>query len=250
MFDVDRKKRIMSYLTVVETASPAQIQSVMGASLSTIRRDLRQMENEGLVLRSHGYVQLASLPGAPMEPSHAEEKRRIGQAAAALVQDGDTIFLGSGTTCTYLGRYLSEKKDLTIMTNNFDVVLDLTRFQNFRVSILGGEVQVEPGYVETMDEYTILILKRLYFDKVFVTVNGIDFKYGYSILKQLQLNLYQHLLDNCKDFYCLADSSKFNKRTYVRFCGIDDIHKIVTTAEAAQTFHNRFAEARIQVVSG
>ena len=53
------------------------------------------------------------------------------------------------------------------------------------------------------------ILKRLYFDKVFVTVDGIDFEFGYSIRKQLQLSLFQHLLRNSKEFYCLANAAKF-----------------------------------------
>ena len=101
-----------------------------------------------------------------------------------------------------------------------------------------------------MDEYTMQLLKRLYFDKVFVTVNGIDLEFGYSIRMQLQLSLFQHLLRNSKAFYCLADASKFDKRAYVQFCSIDAIPKLVTSREMPPAYAERYAQNGVEVICG
>lgn len=250
MFQAEREKCILQHLSQTRIATPAQIQVLTGSSIATVRRDLNAMESRGLVRRSHGYVQLPKSAIVPSTPDHLAEKERIAASAAAQIHDGDTIFLGSGTTCSCLAKRLQGKKDLTIMTINLDVVSDLIQLKNVKLSILGGEVRVETGYLETMDEYTIQTLKRLYFDKVFVTVNGIDFEFGYSIRLQLQLSLFQYLLRNSKEFYCLADASKFNKRTYLQFCSIDAIHKIVTTSDVQSAYADQFAQHGIDVICG
>lgn len=252
MYQAERESRILEYLSRNRITSPAQLQSVTGSSLATVRRDLNNLESRGMVHRSHGYVQLcAATPTSPPSlPSHMDEKERIACAAAEEIHDGDIIFLGSGTTCTCLARHLQGKKNLTIMTINLDVTHELTQLEGVNLSLLGGEVRVEDGYMETLDEYTLQLLKRLYFDKVFVTVNGIDFEFGYSIRMQLQLTLFQHLLRNSKAFYCLADSSKFNKRTYVQFCPINAISKLVTTREVQATYADLFEQIGIEVICG
>ena len=250
MFQVEREKCILECLTRERIVSPARIQELTESSIATVRRDLNALEQRGLVVRSHGYVQLSDTSLKPAQPSHIDEKERIAIAAAAQIQDGDTLFLSSGTTCSCLARHLQGKRDLHIVTINLDVAQDLARLPGASVSLLGGEVRVEQGYVETMDEYTIQILERLYFDKVFATVNGIDFKYGYSIRLQLQLTLYQHLLQNSREFYCLADSSKFNKRTYMQFCPINAIRHVITTEEVRQKYAAQFAQNNIHVIAG
>ena len=254
MFYPERERLMLSHLAGVSMATPAQLQAVTGASIATVRRDLNEMQARGLVKRSHGCVQLAAAAPRPEPsvPAHLDEKARIAVAAASMVNDGDTIFLSSGTTCTQLARQLPGKKDLRIMTINLDVMdvlRDLIVNDGATVSILGGEIKVEDGYVETLDEYTLELLRRLYFDKVFVTVNGIDFEYGYSIMKQLQYSLFQHLLDNSKDFFCLADSSKFEVRTYMHFCPITAIRSVITTREVKARYAAQFAERGIRVIT-
>ena len=250
MFQSERERRIVDILKGSRIASPAQLQSSVGTSIATIRRDLNTMEDKGLITRHHGYVQLTKTPTAAYIPTNLEEKQRIAKAAAEQIHDGDILFLGSGTTCTCLAHCLKDKKDLTIMTINLNVVDELIKLDGVKLSLLGGEVRVETGYIETLDEYTINSLTRLYFDKVLITVDGIDFEYGYSIRKQLQLSLFQHLLENSKDFYCLADATKFNRRTYMQFCPFDAIKKIVTTRDVQKKYEHEFSKQGIQVVSG
>ncbi|MEG0936322.1 MAG: hypothetical protein RSJ41_12225, partial [Clostridia bacterium] len=87
----------------------------------------------------------------------------------------------------------------------------------------------------------------LYFDKVFITVNGIDFDAGYSILKQKQLPLYHHLLENSANFYVMADSTKFGRRAFVHLCDMSAIAHIVTTRAIRDKYREAFDKYAIQV---
>ena len=248
MFRIEREKIILDRLKE-GVAKPSELAALTGASDVTIRRDLILMEQRKLIRRAHGCAQLYD-SASPADQGAARaygEKERVARIAAEHVRDGDNIFLGAGTTCTLLAKYLKEKKNLTVMTPNLDAVSELSRTKSIRVSILGGEVQVETNYVETLDEYILAILHRLYFDKVFITVNGIDFSYGCSILKQKQLPLYHHLLKNAAEFYVIADSTKFDRRAFVRMCEMDAIHKIVTTRAVRERYTEEFERLGIEV---
>ena len=116
--------------------------------------------------------------------------------------------------------------------------------------LLGGDVHVGSNYIETLDEYTIESLRRLYFDKVFLTVNGVDLEYGYSINSRLQPPLYRHLLDNSRDFYLLADRHKFGKRAFAYFCAIDRIANVVTNPETDGRYLAFYRSSGVNVYTG
>ena len=175
MFQIEREKAILESLKDGKVAKPKDLCELTGASDVTIRRDLRRLEKRGLIRRWHGCAQIAGGESAwfPAAGMASPEKERVARIAAQLVCDGDNIFLGAGTTCTALARFLRQHKNLSVMTPNLDAALELTRTSSVHVTILGGEVQVETNYIETLDEYTLAFLQRFYFDKTFITVNGI-----------------------------------------------------------------------------
>lgn len=253
MFRVEREKIVLDRLQNGDAVSPKELAALTGASEVTIRRDLCLLEERGLIRRWHGCAQLAGVEESAWAKSSAgrsyAEKEEVARIAAEHVNDGDNIFLGAGTTCTLLARHLKQKKNLTVMTPNLDAVMELKHIKSVRVSILGGEVQVETNYVETLDEYILAVLYRLYFDKSFITVNGIDFDYGYSILKQQQLPLYHHLMENSATFYVIADSGKFNRRAFVHLCEMDAVKNVVTSRRVRERYAAEFASRGIDVFS-
>lgn len=251
MYRIEREAIILERLKAGDVVKLTDLAELTRASDVTIRRDLSRLEARGLVERSHGCARLAGREGTAAHDRAHAEKEVVARIAATLVQDGDHIFLGAGTTCTLLARHLhSEKKHLMVMTTNLDAVTELTRAKSTnRVSILGGEVQVETNYVETLDEYTLAVLQRLYFDKVFITVNGIDFDHGHSILKQQQLPLYHHLMAQSAAFYVIADSRKFGRRAFVHLCDIDAVRHIVTVRRMRDRHRQAFERHGIEAIT-
>lgn len=258
MYASEREERILDYLGTHGVTPTAVLQEVTGSSIATVRRDLNALSSRGLIVKTHGAARLnRDRPAAerPIDDGREEdpfygEKDRIAQTAARLVEDGDVIFIGAGKTCTLLARYIRGKKGLTVVTSNIDAVVELSRSQGLSMILLGGDVHVGSNYIETLDEYTIESLRRLYFDKVFLTVNGVDLEYGYSINSRLQPPLYRHLLDNSRDFYLLADRHKFGKRAFAYFCAIDRIANVVTNPETDGRYLAFYRSSGVNVYTG
>lgn len=257
MYAAEREERILDYLAAHGVTPTAALQEVTGASIATVRRDLNALCSRGLVVKTHGAARLKRdqpAAGCPEDTREEDpcydEKNRIAQAAARLVDDGDVIFIGAGKTCTLLARCIRGKKGLTVVTSNVDAVVELSKSQGLSMILLGGDVHVGSNYIETLDEYTVESLRRLYFDKVFLTVNGIDLKYGYSINSRLQLPLYNHLLGNSRNFYLLADRHKFGKRAFAFFCAIDRIGNVVTNPETDGSYLAFYRGSGINVYTG
>jgi len=131
MIPAQRRQKILEFLQFHQVASISGLAEMLGASEATIRRDLEWLETQGIAERTHGGAVLTQR--MPLEPAyassaqaHPEEKRRIGLAAAALVRDGETIFLNSGTTTTQVMQSLLARQDLrdiTVITNSVPVAL-------------------------------------------------------------------------------------------------------------------------------
>jgi len=113
--------------------------------------------------------------------------------------------------------------------------------------LLGGDIHVGSGFVETLDDYSVYLLRNLYFNKVFITVNGVDLQYGYSINSRLQVPLYSHLMSNTQEFYLLVDSSKFNKRAFAMLCDVQKIRNIVTCSDTDPIYLDFYKESGIVV---
>src|SRR3712207_3684441 len=121
MLSAQRQKRLMSYITTHQSAKVSELGSAFNVSLATVRRDLKELEESGLIRRVHGGALLLSdeveSPAEQRAAVHSSAKQRIGAAAAALVQDGSTVILTSGTTTEAMLPFLADKAELTVITN-------------------------------------------------------------------------------------------------------------------------------------
>lgn len=235
MLSTEREQIILDYLKKNELATTGFLSELTGASIATIRRDLNSMNNRGLIIKTHGGARriesetladrLKTFIG---HDPYLAEKEQIAHIASDFVFPGDIIFIGAGTTCNLLTRYLKNKENITIVTTNLTAILELIDSPNLSIIILGGNVHFGSNHIETLDEDTVNALNKLYFDKVFFTVDGIDMEGGYSIINKSQLPLYNHLIANSKTLYLLADKHKFDKRTFTYLRSIDDFENIIT----------------------
>lgn len=235
MLATEREQIILNYLSSNQLATTGFLSELTGASIATVRRDLNSMSKKGLIAKTHGGAKrieketLAERLKNFMEyDPYINEKEQIAHIASDFVLPGDIIFIGAGTTCNLLTRYLKTKENITIVTTNLTAVIELINAPNISIIVLGGNVHIGTNHIETLDEDTVNALNKLYFDKVFFTVDGVDMTSGYSIINKSQLPLYNHLINNSKTLYLLADKSKFDKRTFTHLCGIDEFKNIIT----------------------
>lgn len=257
MLALERQKIILKYLKEHKIATTKQLSDLTGASLATLRRDLNAMDQDGLLIKTHGGAQglIDEIPesgysGVAFESdSCLPLKNAIAKKAIELIHSNDIIFIGAGMTCNLLCRYLnnSDKESLTVVTTNITAVMELAYNPHISILMLGGNVHTGTNHVETLDEYTVQTLEKLYFDKAFFTVDGIDLNYGYSIINRAQLPLYNHLIKNSSQIYLLANDGKFNKRTFTYLCDMDAIPNIITNSSVEKAYLSYYQKHGIHV---
>ena len=256
MLATERKKLILDYLDQNHTASTQTLCDLTGASLATTRRDLAQLEEKRLLTRTHGgapekdesnYFQVFS--SIKMADDQFECKNAIAQKSIDLIHSGDILFVGAGFTGSLLCRHLnkSNKKGITVVTTNITGALELASNHDIGVFLLGGNIHLGSNHIETLDESIIQNLRKLYFDKLFFTIDGADLEYGYSITNRAQLPLYNYLLQNVKDIYMLLNESKFNKRAFTHLCSLDSIPNVITNGNAPSQYIEYFKEHDVNV---
>ena len=231
LIPAQRRERIQEYLAVHRIARSIDLGRMLDASEATVRRDLEWLENEGIIQRTHGGAILSHQLDIEAEYRQraqilSEEKRHIGEVAALLVEDGDTIFINSGTTTTQIIRHLHNNLDATIITNNLVAVLEAGEV-GFELILLGGAFQPKSNSVA--GRFAISNLSQVYANKAFIGVDGIDLKYGCTVPSINEAELVRLMIERTHgQIIITTDHSKWGTISNFEVAKIDQIHKLIT----------------------
>ena len=262
MLAIEREQKILDYLTEHHVASTQYLCDLTNSSLATVRRDLKSLADRKLLIRTHGGAQGIELSDVTNESynqstifsCYAKDpqymyKNSIAQKAVEFIQSNDTIFIGAGVTCNLLCQHLSNSnlENVMVVTTNVTAVSELVRSPHITTFLLGGTVHLGTNHIETLDDYTIQSLNKLFFDKAFFTVDGIDLNNGYSIINHAQLPLYNYLLSNTKEIYLLAHQGKYDKRTFTHLCSLDTISNVITNSDCNSNYMKYYQEHHVTV---
>jgi DeoR family transcriptional regulator, aga operon transcriptional repressor len=203
----------------------------LSVSSVTIRKDLKLLEDKGLLFRTHGGA-TANNPYTTdrsvneKEKIQATEKTRIGAAAAALLVPNDSVLIASGTTVLALARNIQPKSSLTVITPSLNIALELNRHPDIEVMQLGGVLRKSSSSVT--GPYAESTLTDFSCSKLFLGVDGIDLDFGLSTTNVMEAHLNRQMIKVSQKTIVLADSTKFGKRGFGKICGFEDIDQIIT----------------------
>ena len=231
MLNLERRTKILELLEKNGQVAVIDLSRRFKTSEVTIRNDLKALHDRGLVRRAHGgAVKVATVS---MDPSlkikaeiHADEKRRIGAAAAALVRDGDSIILDSGTTTQQIARQIKTRKDLKVITNGLNIAMELFGAKDIQLIFLGGVIR--QNSLSAVGHFAEDILAQLSADKLFLAVDACDVEFGLSTPNVEESQVNQAMARIAKETILVADSSKFGKRSLSRIVPLSDIDVIIT----------------------
>lgn len=204
---------------------------MLHVSDATIRRDLEWLENDGLVERTHGGVILNERLN--LEPEYQqraqrspEEKSQIGVLAASMIEDGDIVFVNSGTTTTQVIRHIRSSADVTIITNNLIAVLELGDI-DYALILLGGEFQ--PKSHSVAGRFAISNLSQVYASKAFIGVDGISLKHGYTVPTNEEAEVVNLMLERTHGpVYIVSDHRKWGVVSNFAIAPIHLVPRLVT----------------------
>ncbi|MEW9673223.1 DeoR/GlpR family DNA-binding transcription regulator [Ammoniphilus sp. 3BR4] len=250
LYAEERKRKIMEYIRENMRASVPDLIEYLKVSGSTIRRDLKELEDEKLLRRTHGGA--ISLQNVNFEPSFnekedkfQEEKKAIAKKAMEFIKEGDTIILDSGTTTFQLAKELHAFSRLTVVTNSPVFAQELQDVPGIEVVIVGGNVRKETcALVGPIAEAALSMIKV---DKAFIATNGIEVEGGLTTPNLLEAATKRKMIERSKEVILLADHSKAEKTTFAKFAEIDKIDKCIMDANTPKSFVRKLEEAGIDV---
>ena len=227
----DRKDSILKLLKENGRVTVSQLADSFQRSEVTIRSDLAEMEQAGLLRRVHGGA--VSIKRAYYEMTlndrmdiNREEKIRIAKACAGLVKDSDIIMIDSGTTNQLLARELAEHENLTVVTNALLIAQEFGSNRSVNVILLGGHLDIHYQFTYGIDAVTQLQGYRA--DKMFLATDGIGAEYGLTTYHYQELDVSRLMIERSNEVVVVADHSKIGREGFTNVTGISNIDIVVT----------------------
>jgi DeoR family transcriptional regulator, aga operon transcriptional repressor len=232
-----RLSAILERLADGGTVDVGELAEELSASPATIRRDLAALERQRLLARTHGgavaHAVSYELPLRYKGIRYAEEKRRIADAAAALVSDSMAVGLTGGTTATEVARALADHQQLTIVTNALNIASELGVRPNIKLIVTGGLARSQS--YELSGPIAEASLTGLNLDMAFIGVDGVDAKAGCTTHEEVEAHTNAIMIEHAKHVVLVADSSKIGKVAFARICPAGAVDELIsdTAADAA-----------------
>ena len=247
-----RRRRILDWIQEEGSARVRELALAFQVSEATIRQDLERLEQDGHVTREHGgaFLNAAPAPEGTMILHHQEnmdQKRRIGVLAAGLVQDGETLILDAGTTTTEIARHLTQRRNLTVITNALNIAVILGAVPGNAVHMPGG--QFKAPTLSLSGDKSVEYFRNIYAGKLFLATAGVSLETGLTYPSFADLQLKEAMIKAASHVYLVADSTKINKSSFTRLGSMDVIHSFITdagiSAEDTQAFRARGIDVMI-----
>jgi DeoR family transcriptional regulator, aga operon transcriptional repressor len=251
-----RVEGILRALRHKGSVSLEELVKALHASPASVRRDLAKLQKKGLIRRTPGGATLVEpLLYEPFrydslfqnrEQHRVTDKRRIGIAAAELIQENETVGFTAGTTTTHVARSLRNRHNIRVITNAVNIAMELSNCAGLRTFVTGGFVQWA-GSFSLVGHAAIEFLNDIYMDKVFISVCGIDANRGVTVIESEEALTFRAMIHQAKKVIVVTDSSKLGLVTSALVCPISDVHMMITDTRATDKTVALFAERGIEV---
>jgi len=240
MFSIERKLAIIEKLEQSSSVDVTVLAKEFGTSKETIRRDLRELETDGAITRTHGGAVLSKSNGPMSSPEYPvairgiqqfSEKKQICRKAASLIQDGDTIFVDNSSTMLYLAQFIPQEKNITVITNSIKFLLEAAKsFSPNHVYVCLGGIFRENN-LSLFGNICLNNAEEYFPDKTFVSCAGISPHNMFADSSIQEINIKRAMIERAGAVYVLADYTKFQKSGSIFLTGFDSIDYIITDSK-------------------
>lgn len=251
-----RLNTILAELQQNGSVSVDDLSRQLEVTVVTIRRDLAELEAQGRLRRTHG----GAVPIEPFfyEPFRndrsfqaqverfAEEKRRIGRAAAALIKEGEIIALTPGTTTTEVIRALPLNHKITVVTSTVNVAMELSKRKDLDVFVTGGHLHGE--WFSLVGPTAVQSLSRLVLDTLFVGADGADARFGLTCFSPDEADVNSALVRQARRKIAVVDHTKFGINAGWRICHTAELDILITDSGAPESAVEPYTKAQVKVL--
>ncbi len=246
---IEREEKILDLIQNKKFVNPSELAAELGVSLVTIRRDLKELEERGLIIKSYNSITIKKEYDKRFYDrysQHLSEKRTIAKLAARFVNPGDTLFIDTSTTCYEFAKVLtSTKKNIHVVTNSIMSAMELANNLSIEVTLIGGTLK--SGYFSTIGTFAEEMIERIKVGKIFLSCTTLDIQ-GLYELSTLEGNFKKKAIANSKVRYLLVDSSKFDKVSIFQTAELKDMDAIVTNRLPSNRYLSTLREVQTELV--
>lgn len=241
MYKCEREDEILTLLNETEYATVEYLARKMNISSSSIRRDLKNLEERGLVNRSYGGVKIADASGKHIPFSlrsheNSVQKKQIAKAAAKLINAGDVVFVDASSSAYFVAELLPAIGGITVITNSVDVMSCLSRY-DIKTYCTGGVLSSDNKAV-LVGGYSLAFLRNIHADVAVFSVQAVSSNGDFFDCYPEEVAARNVMIENAKRRILLCDSSKWNKSSTFYQGNVRDIDYVVSDADLNQLFEN------------
>ncbi|MCP1143959.1 DeoR/GlpR family DNA-binding transcription regulator [Lysinibacillus endophyticus] len=246
----ERKKVILDLLDLNGKVKVSDAESLLNVSGETIRRDMERLEKEGYLHKVYGgAVKVKNRFEQNFEQKvmiNHLEKRLICKAAASIVEDGDVIFIGYGSTAYEMVRFLTDKRNVTIITNSLPVFLLATECFSGKILFSGGEYEKEQKF--TGGPLAESFFNQLKASKAFIAAGGISLNDGVTDYEIPGASISRKMIERADNVIILGDHTKFGVSTFVKICDLKEASMIITDKNCSTQWQEKLSELQIDLL--
>lgn len=251
MLAIERRNEILMKLQAERRVVVSELSQLYDVSEETIRRDLEKLVNEGVAIKSYGGAVInenanLEVPFNIRKNYNVIGKQKIAEQIAAMVKDGESLMLDASSTAVYIAKALKEKKNLTVITNSIEIIVELMDMPEWKVLSTGGLSR--EGSFALVGPQTDKMLKSYHVDKAVISCKGFDLESGITDSDELHANNKITMLGAAGKKILAVDKSKFDKTAFTAIGALEDITTVVTDEEPDRRWLQAFEEAGIECV--
>lgn len=248
VFAEERIRKIKEILWKYERVDINTLTSLLNASVTTVRRDLDRLENEGFLTKAHGGAILNTGPEPrPAPVSFEPEKLEIARLAARYIEDNDVVFLGSGPICHMIAREIREKKELQVVTNNLQAACELSGLPSIQTYVTGGELETVQGSVIASGPAAVEQVSQFLFRKAFLPFSGVSLERGYTHSVRSEALLFRALLRQATETVAVADAARFDTVGLLPVCPLEQVQAVFTNVSLPDRYKDYYLKHGIRL---
>lgn len=252
MLAEERLEKIKEILSLQKNIDIVSLTSMLNISDVTARKDLQKLQQKGFLVKTRGGAVLAESRGKEIKQhlniENFKQKEFVADLAFRTIDNGESIFLGSGATCYLLARKLKQLKDITVVTNNINALYELVPHVS-NVFLVGGEIVYQQGGImssswENVDEY----FKGIFVNKAFTSGTGLDLIAGLTVNNVISSFIYKQIPKITRNWTLLIDDAKFNKIGLYQVATMDVVNCVVSNS-IDKVYKKAFINQNIKVIT-
>lgn len=251
MLAIERRNAILAKLQEEKKVVVSDLSILFNVTEETIRRDLEKLENEGLAKKTYGGAVIneslnIDVPYIVRKKANVTAKQYIADIIVNMIHDGDHIILDGSSTALFVSKRIKEKKNITVITNSVEILLELSDRKDWNILSTGGSLK--EGGLSLVGYQAERMISSFHVDCAVFSSKGIDMVNGVTDSNERDAQIKKLILKAANKRILAVDSSKFDKTSFTKICELSDVDMIVTDTALSEEWQKVLDDAEVEVV--